>query len=202
MSIRILGGLAKGLSLVAPKGATIRPTSVMMRRRLFDAKQNWRGLTFVDACAGTGSMGIEAWSRFADEIFLIEANRKVYEALKRNFVQVKTLFPDEYAERNIKLQGKPFEKWVDEFFLLYESWDQEKQENTYLFIDPPYHMLPLYRKLVARVQRSNFKGHLWIESDEQKGITAQDLRDLGLREYRIVQQRKSFVFMVNFSSPS
>jgi hypothetical protein len=74
MSIQILGGLARGRTLDVPTGNLIRPTSVMLRRRLFDARQDMSSFHFYDLCSGSGSVGIEAWSRGAEALFLNEKN--------------------------------------------------------------------------------------------------------------------------------
>jgi 16S rRNA (guanine966-N2)-methyltransferase len=59
MALKILQGEAKGLSLVAPSSGT-RPTSVLLRRKVFDAHQDMSDSIFIDCCAGTGAMGLEA----------------------------------------------------------------------------------------------------------------------------------------------
>ena len=76
MSLKILGGKAKGFTISVPPADTIRPMQVMLKRRVFDSYQNLEGVTFVDLCAGSGAVGLEAWSRGADEIYYSE---KVYQ---------------------------------------------------------------------------------------------------------------------------
>ena len=57
MSIKILGGFARGQVLAVPKTDSIRPTSVMLRRRIYDFFQDLDGFYFLDICAGSGAMG-------------------------------------------------------------------------------------------------------------------------------------------------
>jgi 16S rRNA (guanine966-N2)-methyltransferase len=63
MSIKILGGIAKGTILFLPDEKLTRPTLVLLKRKIFDAIQNFDGKIFIDACAGSGAIGLEAWSR-------------------------------------------------------------------------------------------------------------------------------------------
>ena len=62
MGLKILGGIAKGNTINIPKNGSFRPTSIRLKRRLFDFRQNWEGYTFIDLCAGSGAVGIESWS--------------------------------------------------------------------------------------------------------------------------------------------
>ena len=84
MSLKILGGFARGQILAVPKGDLIRPTSVMLKRRIYDFYQDLSGVTFIDLCAGSGAMGFEAWSRGARRIYLNEVNRHVLMTLEEN----------------------------------------------------------------------------------------------------------------------
>ena len=84
MSIKILGGFARGQILSVPKGDIIRPTSVLLKRRIFDFYQDMDEVVFVDLCAGSGAMGFEAWSRGAALVFLNETNRHVSKILQEN----------------------------------------------------------------------------------------------------------------------
>ena len=75
MSISILGGVAKGAKLATPSSHNTRPTSVLLKRRLFDSHQSFEGIEFYDICAGSGSMGIEAMSRGAEKVIFVESNQ-------------------------------------------------------------------------------------------------------------------------------
>ena len=68
--MQIIGGLAKGHGLCVPRG--IRPTSTLLKRKLFDSHQTWEAVNFIDLCAGSGSVGLEAWSRGAKSVCLVE----------------------------------------------------------------------------------------------------------------------------------
>jgi 16S rRNA (guanine966-N2)-methyltransferase len=77
---RIIGGTAGGRRIAAPRGAATRPTSDRVREALFSAVESWcgslRGLRFLDLYAGSGAIGLEAWSRGAGVVTLVEQDRK------------------------------------------------------------------------------------------------------------------------------
>lgn len=77
---RIIGGSAGGRRLATPKGQATRPTSDRVREALFSAVESWcgslHGLRFLDLYAGSGAVGLEAWSRGADAVTLVESDRR------------------------------------------------------------------------------------------------------------------------------
>ncbi len=81
--LRISGGRLRGLKIEVPAG--IRPTSGRLREALFDI---WggrlEGAGFLDLFAGSGAVGIEAASRGAARVVMIEGDRGVLPILKRN----------------------------------------------------------------------------------------------------------------------
>jgi hypothetical protein len=48
MSVKILGGKARGYPLATPKSDATRPTSIMIRRKIFDWRQHMDDYYFVD----------------------------------------------------------------------------------------------------------------------------------------------------------
>jgi len=77
---RIIGGVAGGRRLSTPRGAQTRPTSDRVREALFSAIESWcgslQGLRFLDLYAGSGAVGLEAWSRGAGVVTLVESDRR------------------------------------------------------------------------------------------------------------------------------
>jgi 16S rRNA (guanine966-N2)-methyltransferase len=91
--MRIVGGRHRGRRLLAPSGATVRPTSDRAREALFNILSHGRfaagGVPFVgaavlDAFAGTGAFGLEALSRGATEAVFIEQDRAALAILRQN----------------------------------------------------------------------------------------------------------------------
>lgn len=85
---RIIAGLARGRRLRTPQGAATRPTTDRVREALFsslDARLgSLEGLRFLDVYAGSGAVGLEARSRGASAVVLIEADRSTAALIKDN----------------------------------------------------------------------------------------------------------------------
>lgn len=92
---RIIAGSAKGRRLSVPAKGT-RPTSDRVRESLFNtlnsellaADETWGSVSVLDLYAGTGALGIEAASRGADPVLLVEKNRAAADVIKRNLEHV------------------------------------------------------------------------------------------------------------------
>lgn len=85
---RIIGGSAGGRRINTPRGAATRPTSDRVREALFSAIESWcgslHGLRFLDLYAGSGAIGLEAWSRGAGVVTLVESDRRTASLITQN----------------------------------------------------------------------------------------------------------------------
>ncbi len=85
---RIIGGSAGGRRLQTPKGDLTRPTSDRVREALFSGLEAWAGslrdLRFLDLYAGSGAIGLEAWSRGAGAVTFVESDRRTAELVRAN----------------------------------------------------------------------------------------------------------------------
>jgi len=54
------------------KKQTVRPTSAVVRKAIFDILQNVESKTFIDLYAGKGFVGMEALKKGADEVIFVE----------------------------------------------------------------------------------------------------------------------------------
>jgi len=88
---RIISGVARGRTLKVPAKGT-RPTSDRVRESLFSALQSrlladgidWADICVLDLYAGSGALGLEALSRGAREVWLIENNRAAATVIASN----------------------------------------------------------------------------------------------------------------------
>jgi 16S rRNA (guanine966-N2)-methyltransferase len=190
MSLRLIGGKAKGLSLPTPPEKT-RPTLVQLKRRLFDACQSWEEERVIDLCAGTGSLGLEAWSRGAREVILVECDRLLAEKL----TELSLSASQKYTELGrIEVVRARAEKWLEAFQRSYGTEDVSMQQGTTIFFDPPYEDHELYRQILGQFAHTPwFKGLLIVESDDLKGMTQLALEELlGVSKHRFVQGTSHF----------
>ncbi len=85
---RIIGGTAGGRTLRTPPGDRTRPTSDRVREALFSAVQSalgpLDGLRVLDLYAGSGAVGLEARSRGASAVTLVEQDRRTAMLVGRN----------------------------------------------------------------------------------------------------------------------
>ena len=83
--MRVVGGSARSLRLRCPEGLRIRPTTDMMRETLFNSLgPRVADAVVCDLYAGCGSVGIEALSRGAAKVVLVEMQRRCREAIEAN----------------------------------------------------------------------------------------------------------------------
>ncbi len=84
---RIVSGSARGRRLKVPKGSVTRPTTEKVREALFNVLQHRYDHALgavLDLFAGAGTLGLEALSRGADSLVMVEADARVARVLKEN----------------------------------------------------------------------------------------------------------------------
>jgi 16S rRNA (guanine966-N2)-methyltransferase len=85
---RIVAGAARGRRLRVPPGVTTRPTSDRVREALFSSLESslggFAGLHVLDLYAGSGALGLEALSRGAANVTLVESDARAVCAIRAN----------------------------------------------------------------------------------------------------------------------
>ncbi len=84
---RIIAGTAGGRTLRTPPGSGTRPTSDRVREALFSALQSRgavAGARVVDLYAGSGALGLEAASRGAESVLLVESDARAVSVIRDN----------------------------------------------------------------------------------------------------------------------
>jgi 16S rRNA (guanine(966)-N(2))-methyltransferase RsmD len=119
--MRIIAGKYKNRLLKYPKN--IRPASQIQKKSIFDIIRPFlTGKTFLDLCAGSGQMGIEALSQGADKAFFVEKVQSNISVIKSN-LHILKVNPKEYQIN--KYSVADFIKSSDMTFDI-------------IFADPPY----------------------------------------------------------------
>ncbi len=119
---RIIAGEAKGRRLLTPAGTRTRPTGDRVREALFSAIDarlgTLAGRRLLDVYAGSGAVGLEARSRGASSVTLIEHDRATARLIVRN---AKTLGLDRVrvltGRAELLAQSAPAEGGFDVVFL-------------------------------------------------------------------------------------
>ena len=85
MSIRVISGTAKGRKLKMVQGESTRPIMDRVKEALFNILGTGiQGCSFLDLFAGTGSVGIEALSRGAERVLMIDLDRFAIRTINEN----------------------------------------------------------------------------------------------------------------------
>ncbi|NDE17985.1 16S rRNA (guanine(966)-N(2))-methyltransferase RsmD [bacterium] len=88
--MRIIAGERKGATLHAPRGMNTRPTSGKVRESLFNQlahgglEVGFEGLRVLDLFAGSGALGLEALSRGAASVVMVDGDGAALAAMERN----------------------------------------------------------------------------------------------------------------------
>src|SRR6185312_75834 len=83
--MRIIAGAYKGRNLKSPPSLDVRPTSDRLRETLFNVvAPRIKGTRFLDLCAGSGAVGIEALSRDAAHATFVDESREMCSLIKAN----------------------------------------------------------------------------------------------------------------------
>lgn len=118
---RVIGGRAGGRRLDTPRGEATRPTSDRVREALFSAVEaRWgplEGARFLDLYAGSGAVGLEAWSRGADTVTFVESDRRTAGVVRGNARRLGLARADVVARSVASVLGAPPPAPYDVVFL-------------------------------------------------------------------------------------
>ena len=89
MALKIISGLARGIMLDTPPDRSMRPTSGRAREALFSSLGSVEGKSFADIFAGSGAIGLEAASRGAASVVLLEAEAQHVKLIERNAAKLR-----------------------------------------------------------------------------------------------------------------
>ncbi len=116
--MRITGGTLVNRRIECPKGI-IRPAMDRMRESLFSILGNLDGVSFLDLFSGSGTVGLEAFSRGASPVYLIEKDRKKIPVIKKNIAG---------CEEHVFIKALPAEVFVQ----------RPNRSFDIVYCDPPF----------------------------------------------------------------
>lgn len=166
--VRLIGGKWKRSKLPVPPLPGLRPTPDRVRETLFNwLGQDLTGCRCIDAFAGTGALGLEAASRGALQVLMVERERTLVSALRAHGARLGAeAVQVVQGEALAQLRAAPPGHW------------------DVVFLDPPFgagddlfaQCLAAARALLAP------SGRLYLEAP--RAWTAADVQPLGLQLLR------------------
>jgi 16S rRNA (guanine966-N2)-methyltransferase len=178
--MRIIAGKHRGRKLKSPPSLQTRPTSDRLRETLFNIlAPRIADARFLDLCAGTGAVGIEALSRGAAHVTFVDQSRRMRELIEANLealqidqdeVEIVTAAGAEFLRRRAKNAAYRFD---------------------IIFFDPPYSSdyEQLLRYVGENAGRLLSTQALVIVEHHKKNELAAEVATL--KRYRVVKQGDS-----------
>ena len=121
----ISSGKYKGKKLILPSLSTTRSTKSIVKESVFNSLQNdIYNSVFIELFGGSGLMAATAVSNHAQKAYAIELDRAAFNILKSNFATLND-------EALIAINGDTFE-------LTPKIVSENIEQNTILYIDPPF----------------------------------------------------------------
>ncbi len=128
--MRVIAGFLGGRQFKAPHGHRTHPMSDKLRGAIFGVLGDIKGLTVLDAFAGSGALAIEAVSRGAHQAIALEVDKAAHQCIEENI-----------ASLGISDKVKATRTFAN-------AWSTRNQNQTFdlIMLDPPYNDIP-YRDL-------------------------------------------------------
>lgn len=173
MTLRVTGGEARGRVVSSPKGREARPTSSKIRQAIFNILgTRVVDASFLDICAGSGIMGIEALSRGARSLTAIEIASRLAGDLETNLENLK------FSDRADVIIGdaRKILKQLPE-----DSFD-------IIFADPPYRS-PLCRSILPILSRRRILRKSGILMVEHAKIVNLEVQQSDFELFELIDRR-------------
>lgn len=138
--VRIIAGQCRGRRISFPAVVGLRPTGDRLRETLF----NWltaelRGARCLDLFAGSGALGLEAASRGASEVILLELNPAATSSLSDNI--------DVLGLKSARVFNANALNWL-------QQNASDSKPFDIIFLDPPFDSTLLADAITALTQQS------------------------------------------------
>jgi len=164
--IRIIGGEWRSRQLPFIEVPGLRPTPDRVRETLFNWLQGkTAGARCLDLFSGSGAIGFEALSRYADDVVLVEKHARVAQQLKDNLILLEANSPSRAVILN-----------MDAIKYL----DQAPDAFDLIFLDPPYRkgFLPIVLDKIFSKGLLKTAGLIYLEHELEEQF---DWSNWGLR---------------------
>ena len=176
--MRIIGGKYKGLKLLPPDDTKIRPTSDRLKESLFSIitsnkyEINIDNCNVLDICSGTGSLGIEAFSRGAISVYFIDKDHRSINLIYKN---ISKLNIDNKFENKIKIIKDEATKALKNINKIFQI----------VLIDPPYNT-NITEKCLFKLKELNLinqDSYIFAESSKAEDFNYDGYQILDIKLY-------------------
>ena len=123
--MRIIGGKNKGKKISLPIDKNTRPLRDLVKESIFNLIEHSNKFSVSILISGTGSFGLECFSRGAKFITFVESYPHALNILRKNISKMDALSSSEVIENNC-------------FELVKEYKNFSKKKFDIIFLDPPY----------------------------------------------------------------
>lgn len=144
--MRVIAGKFRSRPLQSLPGMDLRPTADRLRETLFNVLSAgqmavFEGKVWLDLCAGTGAVGIEALSRGASKVYFVESSAAATDLIQRNLgsLEVET----------------GFEILRDDVVRTLRQLEVKNVSADFIFLDPPYRLEKIYGEVLQLLSRSS-----------------------------------------------
>ena len=178
--MKIIAGQYKGHNFFMPKG--IRPTQNVVRKALFDILgQDLEGVTFLDLFAGSGAIGLEALSRGATKVTMVDNDPKVSEIIHQNL-------------ELLKAESISFLVINTDAFMFLKTFSGQGSHYDIIYADPPFgrDMAKKTLKTLEAYDILHDNSVIIIEHEKRETLPEESGRFLRYRQKRYSQSFLSF----------
>jgi 16S rRNA (guanine966-N2)-methyltransferase len=177
--MRVIAGTLRRRTLDAPAGLKTRPTSDRLRETLFNVlAPRMEGARFLDLYAGSGAVGIEAASRGAAKVVLVERAEPALKVLRGNLEKLE-------LRGGVRVEGVN----VGTFLRRVRPQITEMSFDV-VFLDPPYEAVDEYATalgLLGGDAAGMLAGQAIVIAEHRRREKLEDVYGV-LRRIRVLEQ--------------
>ena len=177
--MRVVAGTLKGRKLIDNTFADIGPTADIVKQSIFNKLANEVvGARVLDLFAGTGALGIEAFSRGASEVVFVDKDSRAIKLIIENLKNLK-------IENEVKVLKASFEDALKKL---------KGQKFDLILVDPPYQS-GVYQQAISLICEYDLlsdKGIIVVEQDKKLDFKFEEFDVIDEKVYGI----KKVVYLI------
>ena len=157
--MRIIAGTARSRKFRAPEGLNTRPVADKIRESLFNIWQTeMYGCKFLDLFSGSGSMGLEAMSRGAANVVMVDNSNESVKIIKENL-------------KSTGLAECSHELCREDVFSAINRMDARGYKFDIIYVDPPFTVDSIFYPVMEALAEADIlaeEGSIVIRTETRK----------------------------------